>query len=120
MRAAAGSLGRRRGMSGLLGREAECDLSSDWLADMGGVRNGPEAQPGPGENKGAVWWQGWRKEDRRRVMTLLLDILRASCSRGTGQAGVGNAGQGAVATLSPLRICTALLVEGLPESVGRL
>lgn len=36
-------------------------------------------------------------------MTLLLDILRASCPRDTGQAGVGNAGQDAVATLSSLQ-----------------
>lgn len=120
MRAAAGSLGRRGGMSGMLGGEVKCGLSSDRLADQGGVRNGCEAQPGPREDRGAVWWQGWRKEERRKVMTLLLDILRASCPRATGQAGVGNAGQGAVATLSSLLTCTDLFVEGLPESVGRL
>lgn len=61
-----------------------------------------------------------RKEEVRRVMSLLLDILRARCPRGSGQAGVGSAGQGAVAALGPLPICTGFSVEGLTESEGSL
>lgn len=70
--------------------------------------------------KEVVFWQGWRKEERRKERTLPLDILRVRGLRGSGRAGVANAGQGTVAMLSFLLIGTDLFVEGLTESMGRL
>lgn len=42
----------------------------------------------------------------------------STMSKGRGQAGLGNAGQGAVAVLSPRLIRTHLLVVGLTETMG--
>lgn len=57
---------------------------------------------------GVVWWQGWREEERRKVMAL--HPLSVLCPRGSGQAGAGDAGQGVLAMFSPVLICTHLFV----------
>lgn len=56
----------------------------------------------------AVWWQGWREEQRRKVMAL--HPLSVLCPRGSGQAGAGDASQGVLAVFSPVLICTHLFV----------